>query len=59
MTFSPTEKSTSTESVETVGLTIRVWLINMVTENKRTLQDIETFYNTSIEGIALTGAELV
>ncbi|KAK2116400.1 Eukaryotic initiation factor 4A-I, partial [Saguinus oedipus] len=33
--------------------------INMVTEDKRTLQDIETFYNTSIEEMPLSVADLI
>ncbi|KAK2118289.1 Eukaryotic initiation factor 4A-I [Saguinus oedipus] len=33
--------------------------INMVTEDKRTLRDIETFYNTSIEEMPLNVADLI
>lgn len=41
-------------------MAIRVWLFNMVAEgDKRTLQDVENFYNTFFEEILVSVADFI
>lgn len=57
----PTNRKTiSTESVTVDRYGYKGVAINMVTEEeKRTLQDVETFYNTFIEEMPLSVADLI